>query len=66
MPEDPAPRHTGDASHASHPCHRGSGDTPYDEAIGQPMTRSQPRSNGRSVVGGRTYGEVHAAKSEKD
>lgn len=66
MPGEPGARHNGDAPHASDPSGRGSGDTPYDETGGQPMTRSQPRSKRRSVVGGPTYGEVHAVKREKD
>lgn len=66
MPGEPGPRHIGDAPHASDAPVCCGGDTPYDGAVGQPMTRSQPRSNGRSVVGGPIYGEVHVAKSEKD
>jgi hypothetical protein len=66
MPGEPVPCHTGGAPHASDGPRRRGGDTPYDETHGLPMTKSQPRSNRRSVVVGPTYGEVDATKSEKD
>lgn len=47
MPGEPGHRHTGDAPHASDPCRRGGGDTPYDDARALLMTHV--------VVGATTY-----------
>lgn len=38
MPGESGSRRTGDVPRASDPCSRVSGDTPYDDAIGPPMT----------------------------
>ena len=57
MPGEPGPRHTGGAPHASGPSGRGSGDTPYDETGGLPMTNGD--------VGGCTYAAEQATDGDR-